>query len=207
MLAAVARALSSIVKKSLLIRVLVYAVIDGAESPQTKGIVRIGQYIIGNPRLYSWRRDDRLVVGEFCMFADGVTILLGGEHVLTRVSCYPLKRKLLGVEEDSDATSKGPVVIGNDVWIGSGATILSGVTIGDGAIVGAGAVVTHDVPAFGIVAGVPAKVVGFRFSKDQVEKLLQIAWWNWSKEEIIANMDCFYGNVEDFIKKFWKNGK
>ncbi len=52
-----------------------------------------------------------------------------------------------------------PVRIGNDVWIGANATILPGVTIGDGSIVAAGAVVTHDVPSFSIVAGVPARVI------------------------------------------------
>lgn len=44
--------------------------------------------------------------------------------------------------------------------IGSNATILAGITIGEAALVGAGAVVTHDVPAFAIAAGVPARVVG-----------------------------------------------
>lgn len=54
---------------------------------------------------------------------------------------------------------KGPVSIGNNVWIGESARILSGVTIGDGAIIGANAVVTHDVPAYSVAAGCPAKVV------------------------------------------------
>ena len=58
--------------------------------------------------------------------------------------------------------SRGPVVIGDDVWIGAGAKVLEGVRGGRGAIVGAGAVVTKDVPEFAIVAGVPAKVVGRR---------------------------------------------
>ena len=55
--------------------------------------------------------------------------------------------------------SKGEVIIGRNVWIGDKATILPGVTIGDGAIVAANAVVTSDVPAFSVVAGIPAKVV------------------------------------------------
>ena len=54
---------------------------------------------------------------------------------------------------------KGPVVIGNNVWICEHACILSGVTIGDGAIIAANAVVTHDVPPYSIVAGVPARIV------------------------------------------------
>ena len=55
--------------------------------------------------------------------------------------------------------SKGPVTIGDNVWIGERACILSGVTIGDGAIIGAGAVVTKDVPPYCVAAGVPAAVV------------------------------------------------
>lgn len=55
--------------------------------------------------------------------------------------------------------SKGPVIIGNNVWIGDKATVLSGVTIGDGAVIGANSVVTKDVPAYCVVAGNPAKII------------------------------------------------
>lgn len=58
-------------------------------------------------------------------------------------------------------SSRG-VVIEDDVWIGAGARILDGVTIGKGAVIGAGAVVTKDVPAYAVVAGVPAKVIKYR---------------------------------------------
>ena len=56
-------------------------------------------------------------------------------------------------------TSKGPVIIGKDVWIGDKATILPGVTIGEGAVIAANSVVTKDVPAYSVVAGNPAKVI------------------------------------------------
>lgn len=56
-------------------------------------------------------------------------------------------------------SSKGEVIIGNNVFIGEKATILSGVTIGDGAIIGANSVVTHDIPAFCVAVGNPAKIV------------------------------------------------
>ncbi|MBQ8066239.1 MAG: acyltransferase [Prevotella sp.] len=55
--------------------------------------------------------------------------------------------------------SKGPVVIGNNVWLGNNVCVMPGVTIGDGAIIGANSVVTHDVPAYAVAAGIPAKVI------------------------------------------------
>ena len=58
--------------------------------------------------------------------------------------------------------SKGPVVIGDDVWLGAGAIVLDGVRIGKGCIVGAGAVVTKDLPDYAVAVGVPAKVTKMR---------------------------------------------
>ncbi len=55
-----------------------------------------------------------------------------------------------------------PITIEDDVWIGGRVTITAGVTIGNGAIVAAGAVVTHDVPPYSIVGGIPAKVIRMR---------------------------------------------
>jgi len=72
-----------------------------------------------------------------------------------------------------------PSRIGNDVWIGEDTFIRRGITIGDGAIIAARSVVTHDVPAYCIVGGVPARVIRPRFDEDIIERLLQNKWWEY----------------------------
>lgn len=62
----------------------------------------------------------------------------------------------------SNCKNRGPIVIGNRAWIGPSTTILHNVTIGEGAVIAAGAVVTKDVPAYAIMAGIPAKQIGER---------------------------------------------
>ena len=73
-----------------------------------------------------------------------------GKNIIEQLKLPPRQRPLY---------TKGPVVIGNNVWIGNNACILSGVTIGDGAVIGANSVVTHDVPAYSVAAGIPAKII------------------------------------------------
>ena len=89
---------------------------------------------------------------------------------------------------DSD---RNYVVIGNDVWIGACVTIINGVTIGDGAMVLAGAVVSKDVPPYAIVGGVPAKINGYRYSKEDIEFLLDSRWWDNDLEWIKDNKSLF----------------
>lgn len=59
-------------------------------------------------------------------------------------------------------TSKGPIILGDDVWFGTGVILLAGITIGDGAVVGAGSVVTKSIPAGAIAVGSPEKVIRMR---------------------------------------------
>ena len=84
-----------------------------------------------------------------------------------------------------------PTKIGNDVWIGENVTIVGGITIGDGAIVATRAVVTKDVPPYAIVAGVPAKVVKYRFDEATIKLLLEIKWWNLPDNEIQKRLEAF----------------
>ena len=104
--------------------------------------------------------------------------------------------------EDLQSNAEGfSVVIGNDVWIGQGVSVKSGVTIGDGAVIGAGAVVTKDVEPYAIVGGVPAKIIRYRFSQEQINELLKIQWWNRDYQWYMENGKLF-SNVDKFIETF-----
>lgn len=146
---------------------------------------------------------DKLQIGKFCSIACGVKFLFNSaNHTLSSLSTYPfpLFFEEWGLEK-KDVTNawdnKGDIVIGNDVWIGYEAVILAGVTIGDGAIIGTRAVVTKDVPPYTIVGGVPAKPIKKRFSEETISALLEIQWWNWSKERIARNIGAIQsGNIE-----------
>ncbi len=154
----------------------------------------IGRYSWGHLTVSSRGPGTTLKVGQFCSFAYGAHIILGGEHRASFVSTYrfpayaPFNETHLHLAEETSFT-KGAVVIGNDVWLGHQALVLSGVTIGDGAIIGAGSVVRHNVPPYSIVAGNPARVAGFRFPPEQIEALLQLKWWDWSIERISCHLD------------------
>lgn len=146
---------------------------------------------------------DKLQIGKFCSVACGAKFLFNSaNHTLSSLSTYPfpLFFEEWGLEK-KDVTNawdnKGDIVIGNDVWIGYEAVILASVTIGDGAIIGTRAVVTKDVPPYTIVGGVPAKSIKKRFSEETISTLLEIQWWNWSKERIARNIGAIQsGNIE-----------
>lgn len=142
---------------------------------------------------------DRLVIGRFCALAEGVQFIMNGaNHALRGFSTFPFNIFGNGWERGFDVSTwadaqKGDTVIGHDVWIGYGAVIMPGIKIGHGAIVAAKAVVSRDVPPYAIVAGNPARVVKMRFDDQVIDRLLQLAWWDWPVEKITRNLDAIRG--------------
>lgn len=162
--------------------------VDVAEEVEVRGNVSIGRWTyIG---AYTFINGAR--IGSFC--AIGRNVAIGGfQHPYEYPTVSPrIYRELLGEKYDDSARS---IKIGNDVWIGEGAIVLAG-CIGDGAVIAAGAVVTKDVAPYAIVAGVPAHEIGRRFPDEEVSRLLELRWWDWSDEEIKERRALFDSREE-----------
>ena len=164
--------------------------------------VEVGAHTYGLRRecFFAYHPDDRVRIGKFCSIADGVKFVFGG-HRLDTISTFPFRAICFGDAPHADATSRGEIIVGHDVWIGANAVILSGVNIGNGAVVAAGAVVNKDVPPYAVVGGVPAKLIKMRFEPEQIAALEKIQWWNWPLEKIRANLDLFYASPAAFLER------
>ncbi|AXH08857.1 type B chloramphenicol O-acetyltransferase [Malaciobacter halophilus] len=129
---------------------------------------------------------DKLRIGKFCSIGSGASFIMAGNqgHNAKWISTFPFfyQDNELFLKAKDAFTKAGDTVIGNDVWIGSEAMIMPGVNIGHGAIVGSKALVTKDVEPYSVVGGNPAKEIKKRFSKEDINILLEIKWWDWDKK-------------------------
>jgi acetyltransferase-like isoleucine patch superfamily enzyme len=123
--------------------------------------IHIGNNVYIGNRASFYASISHIKIGNNVMFGPNVTIR-GGNHRIDIVGKYMFDVKEKLPENDQD------VIIEDDVWVGCNTTILKGVTIHQGSVIAAGAVVTKNVPPYAIVGGNPAKVIKFRFSKDQI---------------------------------------
>ena len=175
-----------------------------------KGLVSIGRHTYGQARIWSYQGSEaKVTIGPFCSISPGVAIITGGIHPVHWVSSYPFRAKwgMQGGYLDGMPETRGPVVIGPDVWLGTDVLILSGVTIGPGAILAARSVVTKDVPPYAVAAGSPARVLKYRFDPATIEKMLQIAWWQWDDNAIREAVPLLSSaNMEAFIETYCKAG-
>lgn len=149
-------------------------------------------------------------IGSFTSIGPNVK-LAAGRHPLTMLSTSPytygksdffevsLANSVLFDDEQTfiDEDRRFYCSIGNDVWIASNVTLVCGKTslhIGDGAVIKAGAVVVKDVPPYAIVAGVPAKICGYRFEPETIKQLMELKWWD-KDIEIIKDIISKYNQT------------
>lgn len=150
-------------------------------------------------------------VGKWCSISPEVKVIVGNHPTRKFVTTHPLfysSKEYAGMKwrdetvypeySYTDDTQKWYCEIGNDVWVGTRALLVSGIKIGDGAIVAAGAVVTKDVPPYAIVGGVPAKIIRYRFTQTQINKLEESQWWNEDIKKLRENVEKF-DSIESFL--------
>ena len=139
--------------------------------------------------------DGIVEIGSYTSIARGVAFLVGC------IDHWPAVNRLAVTNYNfTEPPRHEKIVVGNDVWIGTNAMLVKA-NVGHGAIVGAGAVVLEDVPPYAVAVGMPAKVKRFRFSQPIIDKLLQIAWWDWPEEKI-EEAKPFLHNIHVFIAKY-----
>lgn len=165
--------------------------------------VRLNHTIIGKySRIRHFTTIHHTTIGKFCAIGKNSRIGIA-RHPTNLISTNLIFYRKNQIKNDwvkqIDFEDYKTIEIGNDVWIGEFATIIGGVKIGDGAIVAARAVVTKDVPPYAIVAGVPAKIVKYRFNEEVIEQLLKIKWWDLDESEIEKKLQAF--TIFDISKK------
>jgi maltose O-acetyltransferase len=125
--------------------------IDRYVNIRGKSNVTIGEYCAINSFIHIWAGNSGVLIGDRVMIASHTAITtLTHDYQAINMRFAPAMDK--------------PIRIGDDVWIGTHAVILPGVNIGKGAVIGAGSIVTKDVPENAIVAGIPARIVKYRFT-------------------------------------------
>lgn len=152
---------------------------------------------MGAPDIISYDKKSKVFVGKYVFISQGVVLLMGTNRLTNFVSAYFTGKNPISEEE------RGDITIGNDVFIGHNVTIVGSVIIGDGVIIKAGSVVTKDIPPYALVSGNPATVESLRFDDEEIERLLDISWWDWGSDIVVSRQaDLCSDDVKQFIKKF-----
>ena len=167
-------------------------------------IQSVGRFTYGHDgiRIFDWGQGPVAKIGSFCSIAGDCRFYLGGNHPTSWVSTYPFGNiyKETFTNGKAGIGKMGDIVICNDVWIGHSATIMTGVTVGSGAVIAANSHVVKDVEPYSIVGGNPAKHIRYRFTSRQIERLLELQWWDWPIEKINDNLHLICSpNIDTFL--------
>ena len=154
------------------------------EDPIIYGKVTIGKHTsINGPATRIFAKINKIEIGSFCSIASNV-IIQEYNHNIQMLSTYDIPSHIIREDSVCNYTSKGDIIIGDDVWIGSNCSILSGVKIGRGSVIGAGSVVVKDIEPYSIAVGNPARVIKKRFSDDIIKKIEGLNWTEWDDKTI-----------------------
>jgi acetyltransferase-like isoleucine patch superfamily enzyme len=153
---------------------------------------------------------DNAIIGKYCCLASNIRVIAATHPTRKFVSIHPaffslskqsgftyVKKQLFN-EHLYVRDTKTSVIIGNDVWIGYDVKIIGGVEIGDGAIIATGSVVTKNIPPYAIVGGIPANIIRYRFTEEQIRFLNDFKWWNRSAHWIQQNAH-YFSDINTFI--------
>ena len=176
----------------------------------------IKEYWLGRHSYYGAnfiRMHPESTVGAFCSI--GQNVVVGpSQHPTNWLSTSPFQYvELRKITEDQVIYpySNDPTHIGNDVWIGNNAIIKDGVSVADGCIIASNAVVTHNTPPYAVLAGVPARVIRYRFSPQIISELMALKWWELPDTEIAKlpfnNIDACIEKLKEIRGNFYPEAK
>ncbi len=148
-------------------------------------------------------------IGKFANIASS-TRIGATDHPLDTAACHHFLYRSASYWDDIEDNAAffekrraRRVYIGHDTWIGHGAMVKPEVSLGDGAVVAAGALVTKDVAPYTIVAGNPARVLRRRQPPEIADRLMALAWWDWSHDALRTALPDFrYLTAEAFLEKY-----
>lgn len=167
---------------------------------ELNGSIKVGSNTsLNGPNTDIFSHVNKVLIGNFCSIARNVSIQ-EYNHRFDTATSYFIKSRVFEENWKNNIVSNGDICIGNDVWIGTQCVVLSGATIGNGAVIAANSIVSKSIPPYAIAAGSPAKVIGYRFSEEIINKLNEIKWWDWSIDRIKRNYDFFDGKLT--LEKF-----
>ncbi len=191
------------------------------EGKEEKYVTKIGKYSYG-PICRNHQYIES--IGAFCSFAPGVDVVFN--HEMSYLTTHPIiymgasMPRFQNPEEYKGGEEKprwyfegvcpkreslkitGRSRIGNDVWLGRNVIVTNYANIGNGVVAGAGTVITQDVPDYAVIVGVPARIIRYRYSPEEIQALNKIAWWDWPDDDIRERYDDLYLPVKEFIQKY-----